>query len=369
MRITTKNLTTELDNLPNSTYLLDKNHLIFDIETTGFSRAFDIIYMVGCICKTDTEYKYVNIFAEDPSQEAELIHYFFDLLENMECVIHFNGNRFDIPFLLARANKYNITDQISHLESIDIYDLLRPFRKSLNFPNLKLDTIQAHLGYKRKDMYTGGNLIPIYHNYVEKPYEPYYQLLALHNTEDVEGMINLLPIIDMIQVIDYMINNKNIDFANATQDKNEISVIYELPSKASMNFSLRSPCHTQIVFTEGTNKIQLKLPISEDEKLFFFDNYKDYMYLIETDEIMHKSVANFVPREQKRKAKKSECYVSQDGLFIKAFFSITESEAHLRLFKDELRSKTQFVMAGPELDGDFYKNQVQGFLKTAKGIK
>lgn len=369
MRITTKDLTDKLDKTPNLAHLQAKNYLIFDIETTGFSREYEIIYMVGCICKTEEDFKYYNIFAETPDQEAEVIQYFFGLLENMDCIIHFNGNRFDIPFLLARASKYNITDLISPIQSIDIYDLLRPFRKSLDFPNLKLDTIQAELGYKREDEYTGGDLIQIYHNYTKRPFEPYYDLLALHNKEDVEGMINLLAIIEMTDIISNITCHQEISFLSTTSNKGHLTVLYELSNKALMDLKLTLTCQSQLVFEKDSNKATLHLPITMEKKRYFFDNYKDYMYIIETDEVMHKSIASFVAGDQKRRAKKSECYVEHTGLFIPIFFSDLKELEGLRFFKDDIRSKKQFVISSLDLDKVFYNRQIQGFLKMAKGTK
>lgn len=368
MRIITKDITHELDKTANSSYLKNKNYMIFDIETTGFSREYEIIYMLGCICKTEENYIYHNIFAETPDQEPQAIEYFFKLLENMDYIIHFNGNRFDIPFLLTRAAKYNIRDLISPIESIDIYDLLRPFRKSLDFPNLKLDTIQAELGYKRLDECSGGDLIQIYHNYANKPYEPYYDLLERHNKEDVEGMINLLPIIDVIAAIDEIIEGQDIKFLATSINKSYILFSYELPIKVFMDFKLSSTCHSYLLFEKDSNKVTLHLPISKDTKLFFFENHADYLYIIEKDEVMHKSIASFIPSSQKRRAKKAECYVKHTGLFIPFFCDLTEA-GDLRLFKDSLRAKKQFVLATSEFHKSFYTKQIQGFLKTVKGIK
>ncbi len=369
MRIITKDLTDQLDKIPNLAYLQGKNYLIFDIETTGFSREYEIIYMVGCICKTEEDFKYYNIFAQTPNAEADVIQYFFGLLENMDHIIHFNGNRFDIPFLLARAEKHNIKDLISHIKSIDIYDLLRPFRKNLDFPNLKLDTIQAELGYRRRDEYTGGDLIQIYHNYCQRPYEPYYNLLALHNKEDVEGMINLLPIIDMVYTINTIISGQGINFLSATNNKDHITVLYTLAIDALMDFKLTMTCQSQLVFEKDSNKATLHLPVFMDEKRYFLDNYKDYMYVIENNEVMHKTVANFIPKDQKRKAKKSECYIRHTGSFIPIFFSHLKEGQDLKLFKDDIRSNKYFAIHSLELDKYFYMKQIQGFLEMAKGIK
>ncbi|HHX60792.1 MAG TPA: ribonuclease H-like domain-containing protein [Epulopiscium sp.] len=369
MRITTKYITDKLDNIPKSIYAFTKDFLIFDIETTGFSRENEIIYMIGCICKTDRGYEYYNIFAENPSQEYEVIEYFFKLLKNIDCVIHFNGNRFDIPFLLARAKKHHIKDQLSHIESIDVYDLLRPFRTSLRFPDLKLDTIQDQLGYRRKDLYNGGDLIQVYHNYAQQPYEPYYELLVLHNEEDVEGMINLLPLIDVIYLIDEIIYHQRAVFLEMIQDTTQLKVIYTLQQNVIIDFKLFSKCGSQMILTKDSNKLELLLPLQEDEKNFFFDNYKDYMYILANDEVMHKTIGNFIPAHQKRKAKKAECYVSHPGLFIPIFLCGFKKEHDKRIFKDDLRSKDAYVIVSSELDQGFYKDQLSGFLKVCKGLK
>lgn len=368
MRITTKDTSQELDNISKLTYLSNKNFLIFDIETTGFSREYEIIYMIGCIYNTDKGYEYCNIFAETPSEEYELISYFFKILKNIDCVVHFNGNRFDIPFLRARASYHAIKDQISHIESIDIYDLLRPFRKSLDLPNLKLDTIQDHLGYKRKDTYTGGDLIQVYKNYVRKPYEPYYELLLLHNREDVEGMINLLSIIDIMNLIDQIMHNQSVEVLEVLQTEKHIKILYQMPSKVLIDFKLFSSCNAQIILSAHSDQAKFILPLHEDEKRFFFENYKDYMYIPDEDKVMHKSIASFIPSHKKQKVSKRDCYIAHEGIFMPLFYFDFKSSSKLKIFKDHLRSKESYILASSELDNEFYKGQVSGFLIKCKGL-
>ena len=361
MHTTTKKIESKLANLSSSSYLLNRDFLIFDIETTGFSREYDFIYMIGCIYKKDHGYEYCNLFANSPSDECEIILTFFKMLKDFDCLIHFNGNRFDIPFLLARATKHNIANQLSHMESIDIYDLLRPFRKYLDFPNLKLDTIQNQLGYLRKDTYTGGDLIQVYQNYVRKPYQPYYDLLLLHNKEDVEGMIHLLPFIDIFILIDHLILKEDFKFLTIEQGDNSLKILYSLPYKADMSLQL-SYGGSLFKLISASDVASLTLPLCQDKKKLFFDNYKDYMYLPEKDEVVHKSIAAFIPADKKIKAKKSNCYISHTGDFI-PIFSLKDIT---RPFTDDFKSKDYYTVLEPTLDTNFFNNQLIGFLKTCK---
>ncbi len=363
MHIITKKITSNLDNIYNSAYLSNRKLMIFDIETTGFSRQNEITYMIGCILKTDNIYDYHNIFASKPSSEEKILKHFFDMLEKIDCIITFNGNNFDIPFLLARANKYNIKSKISHIETIDIYELLRPFRTGLGLPNLKLNTIQNKLGYKREDEYSGGDLIKIYKDYVRNPYVPYYELLLLHNKEDVEGMINLLPLIDTSSLLSNIVNNYQIQFIESRIYEDRAVILYKLPSKSPLDFKLTSKSSAELILEQNTNTAKLVIPLCKGEKKYFFDNYKDYMYIMEKAEVMHKSVASFISSDKKRRAKKAECYVSKEGIFIPIFAPDISSRTDIRIFKDSLNSKDNYAIVSPDLKNDFYIDQIIGFIR------
>jgi len=361
MHIITKEILSFSSNMSSPIPLFNKDFLIFDIETTGFSREHAIIYMIGCIYKKDKGYEYCNLFASDPSKEPELIRHFFDMLKDFNCLIHFNGNNFDIPFLLARASKHHIKEGLSSLESIDLYDLLRPFRKCLNFPNLKLDTLQYEFGFTRKDASTGGDLIQIYQGYVRKPYKPYYELMLLHNKEDVEGMIPLLSLIDVFILIENFILKGNFKLMSINKTNSTIEITYALPFKIKINLALfYRDC--EFTFVSGTHTAKLILPLSQGKKKRFFENYKDYMYLPEKDEIIHKSIANFIAPHKKVKTKKSTCYISHSDTFIPVFSLNNIAQP----FKDNFKSKEYYTILNSDLDTSFFKQQLIGFLKNCK---
>ena len=364
MHIITKDISINMDEINNSTYLSNKDFLIFDIETTGFSRENDIIYMIGFIFKADQGYKYYNLFANDPAAEYKLINYFFKFIEGFDSLIHYNGDGFDIPFLLARAAKYKIADSISALESIDVYKLLRPFRKSLDFPDLKLDTLQKALGYIRKDTSSGGELIKIYELYTQKPYKPYYQLLLRHNQEDVEGMINLLPIIDLMDLINQITSHQDVTPLDISEGKQALKIVFKLPKKVLIDFKFSSKENGKLSLAANSDLALLTLPLYSGEKKFFLENYQDYVYLPDKDEIMHRSLSRFIPANEKQRANKGNCYLRQKGVFMPVLWPDSISTKAIKLFKDDLRSKNYYVLVSQDLDRAFYKKQLGGFFLT-----
>ena len=49
-------------------------------------------------------------------------------------------------------------------------------------------------GLFREDLYSGGELIEVYKKYLLSGDEHLLEILCLHNKEDVEGMLKLLPL-------------------------------------------------------------------------------------------------------------------------------------------------------------------------------
>ena len=62
-------------------------------------------------------------------------------------------------------------------------------------------------------MYSGGELIDIYRKFAAKPsdtaHNEYRKLLLLHNHDDIEGMLSLLPLVSYYAIImnSYTVDN------------------------------------------------------------------------------------------------------------------------------------------------------------------
>ena len=179
--------------------LFDNQSIFFDIETTGFSPAHASIYMIGCARKQGNYICIDQFFAENPSEEKVIITAFIELLKQYKTIISFNGIGFDIPFLKAKCDNYGIDESFKNFDYLDIFKIVSSFKFLLKLPNYKQKSIEDFLGISRNDKYNGGELINVYHEYVNNPTDEGFYLLHIHNYEDVLGMIDLLPVLSYFE--------------------------------------------------------------------------------------------------------------------------------------------------------------------------
>ena len=95
--------------------------MFFDIETTGFSGEYSTLYLIGCTYYREGGWRLIQWFADTLNAEEELLHAFFKFMEPFRFLIHFNGDGFDIPYLLKRCKAYDLEYDFQEIESIDIY--------------------------------------------------------------------------------------------------------------------------------------------------------------------------------------------------------------------------------------------------------
>ena len=89
---------------------------------------------------------------------------------------------------------------------------------------------------------------------------------------------------------------------------------------------------------------KIRIPVFEGELKFFYSNYKDYYYLPVEDMAIHKSVASFVDKEYREKAKACNCYTRKTSQFLPQYDSIMNPS-----FKKEHKDKCTYF----ELTEDF----------------
>ena len=171
-------------------------------------------------------------------------------------MIHYNGNGFDIPYLLQKCSHYNLPYNFDSVESIDLYKILSPFKALLKLENLKQKTVEAYLDIAREDLYHGGELISVYLNYLKEPEDEAKKLLLLHNHDDIDGLLRLAP---MLVFQDFTLENLEFDSAEI---KDYVS-LNGLEGKEVSFFHLSSPLPKRINFA---NRI-ITFPLMERTKL------------------------------------------------------------------------------------------------------
>lgn len=309
-------------NFPSTEYDISRidvpeNILFVDIETTGLSPKNSFIYMIGlAYCEADN-WIFKGLMAESAKEEKEVLEVFLSILDSYPTLIHFNGNRFDLPFIKDRCIANGLSVDFSSKNSIDIYKKVYPFRHILGTPNCKQKSLEVFLGIDREDLYSGGELISVYKDYSDSRDEELYKLLYQHNHDDVEGMLLILPILNVEELFCHEPLIKSCS-ANTYEDINgnnlhELRIDFEIPYSipGRMNFNYEG-CFAYIKGKQG----QLKLPIVSKELKYFYDNPKDYYYLPKEDMAIHKSVASYVDKEFREQARACNCYTKLESAFL-----------------------------------------------------
>lgn len=352
-------------NLPR-TYPLERigrldSLLFFDIETTGFSGDTSSLYLIGCTCYRDGNWELYQWFADSPEEEPNLLEAFFSFLKNFSFVIHFNGDGFDIPYLLKRCLHYQLPHDFSGVTSIDIYRKIKPYKTLLGLESLKQKAIERFLGIFRTDPYSGGQLIEVYQEYLMTGQDRLYDMLMLHNKEDLEGMPLILPILNYCDMMEG-------PFSLVSQECRTMHDIFGTP-EACCDLTYESPVFVPNGWTFSDeffsiscehNHLICTVPLIEGELKYFYLDYKDYYYLPQEDTAIHKSLGEFVDRSARKKATAATCYTKTIGRFL---------PQPVPLFEPALKAchkdRQTFLSYTPDLfaDPDFSAKFLDGIFK------
>lgn len=319
MEVITQNCTATIPHSLKEHFPLGET-LIFDIETTGFSACNSQLYLIGCIYFEEESPKIRQWFAETPADESLLITEFFHFIENYHYLLHYNGSGFDIPYLTQKAEFLELKGSFLHMQSIDLYKILSPFRTLLKLENIKQKTVENYLGITREDLYQGGELIHIYHQYLKSPSEENHNLLLLHNHDDICGLLLLTPLLAFIDITKEQLQFIGVELC----DYQSFEGITK--KEAYLSFSLPSPLPKPVSFAregfylsmQGTRG-RLRIPAYMGELKFFYEDYKNYYYLPLEDTAIHKSVAEYVDKDYRQRAKANNCYNRKSSVFLPQF--------------------------------------------------
>lgn len=327
--------------------------LFFDIETTGFSGDSSNLYLIGCVYHKNGSWQLIQWFADRADAECEVLCAFFKFLQKYTALIHFNGDGFDIPYLLKRCRYYGLSYNFDGIESIDIYRIIRPYKKLLGLDSLKQKSIESFLSVCREDMFSGGQLIEVYSEYLMTRDERLYRLLILHNADDLKGMPTILPILSYHDFFcgDFTLKafhsvEKTDIFGSPEQ---ELLLSYESSCPQPLPVPVQAEC--SIYSMELYERAALlTVPLYSGELKHFYPDYQNYFYLIYEDNAIHKSVGQYVEKNAKKKATAKLCYTRASGLFLPQPAPVWEP-----CLKADYKDKQLYTHFKPELMQDVSK--------------
>jgi len=305
--------------------------VFFDIETTGFKAAYSRVYLIGAAVYMPGGWRIFQWMSENASEEDALLRTFAAFLRPYGCLVHFNGAHFDIPYLQEKFDQYRIPCDLSAFRSIDLFQQFRPLRSLLELDHMNQKALESFLGIDREDRFSGGELIEVYRSFTRKPDPASEKLLLLHNLEDVKGMLHLTDLFAYRQ-LDTVFPATSGRLA-ADNKALEMTCSYPLRFPVPL---CKSTAWGTLLLHEHAATVQIM--ICNGQLLHFFENYRDYYYLPEEDEAIHKSVASFVDKDYRVKATARTCYVKKTGSFLPVF-----SETDLPCFAAAYGAQQRYI--------------------------
>ena len=326
--------------------------LLLDIETTGLSAENSLVYLIGCIYHQTDGWNRIQWMDNSGNEEKEVLSSFLLFASGYKYLIHYNGDRFDIPFLRRRMEHYALTDTTAEAASLDLYRSISPYKRILGLPDYRQQTMEALLGTGRTESESGGDLVKVYRKYIADPEQDLFLKLLEHNEADVTGLLMLLPLLiySDLDAGEFRVRkaqaNYYTDYDGARREELFIFFRLQRPLPAPV-YSSADHCFVKIEGDEGI----LKIPLYTEVMKYFYANYKDYYFLPEEDMAVHKYLASYVEKSRRVQAKPDTCYTRKAGSFLPQwdlyktpFFKRSYADKELFFeFSDECKKDRSFL--------------------------
>ena len=303
--------------------------LFFDIETTGLRKETSQLYLIGCAWMEQGRWLIRQWLTQCAADEYEVLEEFLAFAAGFTTLVHFNGDRFDIPYLNYKCDYYMTGRDLSGLLSFDIYARSRIARNLLGGGSMSQKAVEEFLGICRDDQMNGGLLIPVYFDYEKTGDEDKKDLLLLHNYDDLQGMLKILPVLTYAGVFQ---GDFSFESLQRSEDTAEITFCLKqavpVPAGVSMHLARGDKltlCSDPDGCDYGSSPL-VRICVREDRLILSFRLLHeagclpltpvcDYYYLPDEDIVIHKELAQFLDRSRKTRATSKNCFAKKQGDF------------------------------------------------------
>ena len=304
--------------------------VFFDIETTGFAADVTALYLIGCVFYEGNEWTLTQWFADDKESEKAVLEAFLRLVENKKLLVCYNGSGFDLQYLIKKFSGHCLNFNENLYSILDLYREFAPFKAVLGLDNLKQKTVENFIGINREDKFSGGELIKYYSEYLKARFtgseslKEIYDILLLHNREDMLGLVSLMKLYEFICVLNDLINGKyaaetGLKFVHSPDKSKHIQLRIAIDCFSPEMDFLKATYRISVVNENAVDShsfLIIEAPIYTGELKYFYPDYKNYYYLPDEDMAIHKSIASFMREGKREKAKAFNCYTRHKGNFI-----------------------------------------------------
>lgn len=286
---------------------LTEQALFLDIETSGLHKQKDTIISIGILFFDPQKQPIMkHWFLEKKEEEKSLLESFLLFLSSYHTIYTYNGKGFDYPFLLSRMQYYHLdTTPLLSFKLIDFKEYLKHFSRTRM-------TLEKMLNFKRQSSTSGKDVIKLYRTYIDSHHMIYSDLIIRHQEDELRSLLAFYELYDML-----------FNFSNLKHlESKEIADTLTLTLQASTPFTYSfngSAFDLHFSYQEGHDLLHLTLPLIHTSLRHYLEPCKDYYYIESQGQLMHKSLAQFIPTSLRRRATKEECSVIKSSCYLKIY--------------------------------------------------
>ena len=286
---------------------LNTKSLFLDIETSGLHKQKDYIISMGVLF-LDTQGQPVlkHWFLENKEEEKSLLESFLLFLSNYDTVYTYNGKGFDYPFILKRLHHYQLDSKpFLNLQLVDVKVGLKHFS-----PNRKgLETL---FGFKRQSSTSGREVVKLYETYLSCKTPIYSSLIIKHQEDELRSLWAFYELYTLI------LHFSDLRYLDSKQEKDQLILTLEGAYCYKHSFE-GNILGIQLKYQEGYSLVHLHLPLIDAEFKHYLEPIKDYYYIDSQAQLMHKSLAQFIPASLRRRATKEECCITKSSCYLRVY--------------------------------------------------
>lgn len=276
--------------------------LLLDLETTGLNPRKHTIVSIG-LMYYDKTYNVIHSFVEKPEDEEACLIKFLEFIEAFKVLVTYNGTQFELPFLLKRCYHYELdTTPLLNLRHIDL-------KKNLKVFNKKRLELEALFFYTRHCKSAGLDIVKLYQTYQQHPDPLYKECIFAHQKEELGSLMCFTEFylaciqVHSWQLLSYQINEMSLDVTFKTTFTFKSSFF-------GMAYQVA------FAYLKGTDTLHIIFPLYHGTLYQSLKPTKDYYYIESQNQLVHKSLAQFIEPSLKRRARPSECVLYKESTFL-----------------------------------------------------
>ena len=287
-----------------------------DIETTGLRADESYLYLIGAACHEVGAdgtgcWMYHAWFGREMLDEQKILRAFLRFASEYKTCITFSGKRFDVTYLARCMQEYYLDSAaFDQLIFEDYLTLLRPLQNLLSVSRSRLCEWEDRTGRVREDsecFLTGAEMSALFQNAPDPFPDELMETLLLHNRCDLQSLVLLQRLLSYHDMAE-----RPVAFA-AEVSEGCVKLTAELASPVPLpvfRFNVDYECKI------ADRSVTITVYESDQDCRLYYPDYRNYFVVAGESGVIHKDLADFIPKELRKKATPETCYQTVSGRFL-----------------------------------------------------